>query len=444
MSHFEIVEIGDAVDILTGYAFKSDDYVEPPKGLRLLRGDNVTPWKIRWKDAVACDNATPEIIAKYGLEPGDFVIAMDRTWIKQGLKCAVIRPSDTPSLLVQRVARLRQTAKLHRTMIPVLFQSPRFKDHVFRFQTETAVPHISKSDIQSYPIPKIPLDLQVAIGRTAATFDQNLNSISRSLGKSALRKAGLMRELLSGRRRFLEFVESEERIRDGWLERPSDWPFKALSEFAREANKKPVAEDIPVLSSTKYDGLVDSLTYFGRRVYSDDTSNYKLVRRGQFAYATNHIEEGSIGLLQHREAGLVSPMYTVFAIDGDALPSFLFPLFKSERYVHRFGAMTNGSVNRRGGLRWTDFRLLKVALPSVVEQSKIVELIELLNAEIKLLKRQRAAIEKQKRGVMERLLSGEVIIPEDVVERLNLEAEEEERQRAKDAKRPDATTENAS
>ena len=31
-------------------------------------------------------------------------------------------------------------------------------------------------------------------------------------------------------------------------------------------------------------------------MFSDDTSTYKMVKRGQFAYATNHIEEGSIGI----------------------------------------------------------------------------------------------------------------------------------------------------
>jgi len=155
------------------------------------------------------------------------------------------------------------------------------------------------------------------------------------------------------------------------------------------------------------------------------------VKRGQFAYATNHIEEGSIGLLTHRDEGLVSPMYTVFETNDEVVAEFLFPLFKSDRYLHQFRAMTNGSVNRRGGLRWNDFKTIKVALPSKAEQRRIVELLELLDKEITLLKRLKAATEMQKRGVMERLLTDEVTIPDHVVERLNAEAEAEERKRAK-------------
>lgn len=308
----------------------------------------------------------------------------------------------------------------------------------------TSIAHLGVNRFASLEVVMPPVDVRLAIARIVREFQTAIELLNRLANEVSKRNAGLIRQLMDGQRRFPEFIKSKKRLCDGWLEHPIDWSLKAVSEFASETNKKAPTEDVPVLSSTKHEGLVDSLIYFGRRVYSDDISNYKLVLRGQFAYATNHIEEGSIGLLKHREAGLVSPMYTVFEIIGDALPSFLLTLFKSDRYVHRFGAMTNGSVDRRGGLRWTDFRMLKVAMPSLSEQTKIVELIELLNHEVKLLKRQRAALEKQKQGVMERLLSGEVAIHDDVIDRLNAEAEEEERVRAKDAKLTNTATKNAS
>jgi restriction endonuclease S subunit len=93
--------------------------------------------------------------------------------------------------------------------------------------------------------------------------------------------------------------------------------------------------------------------------------------------------------------------------------------------------MTNGSVNRRGGLRWIDFKTIKVALPSKAEQLQIIELLTLIDHEIVLLKKLKQATEKQKRGVMERLLTGEVTIPDHVIERLNAEMEQDERKRIK-------------
>src|SRR5438128_1303555 len=89
---------------------------------------------------------------------------------------------------------------------------------------------------------------------------------------------------------------------------------------------------------------------------SEDLSAYKLVRRGQFAYATNHIEEGSIGLQDICDVGLVSPMYTVFKVDEDQVDtSFLFRLLKTETYRQIFASATHSSIDRRGALRWAGF-----------------------------------------------------------------------------------------
>ncbi len=293
-------------------------------------------------------------------------------------------------------------------------------------------PNITGNDVGFFRIPVPPIPIQVAIAKVATEFDSKLRCIAKGLGALRKRKLRLTQNLLLGKQRFTKFVISKNRSQATRFEFPDDWTLVNIESIADEVSNTDINHSTAtVLSSTKYDGLVDSLEYFGRRVYSDDTSNYKLVKKGQFAYATNHIEEGSIGLLMHRDAGLVSPMYTVFEVTGDAVPEYLFPLFKSDRYLHLFRAMTNGSVNRRGGLRWIDFKTIKVALPSKAEQLQIIELLTLIDHEIVLLKKLKQATEKQKRGVMERLLTGEVTIPDHVIERLNAEMEQDERKRIK-------------
>ncbi len=54
---------------------------------------------------------------------------------------------------------------------------------------------------------------------------------------------------------------------------------------------------------TKHRGFVRSDEYFSKSVYSENTENYKVVRRGQFAYATIHLDEGSIDYLKSHDAG---------------------------------------------------------------------------------------------------------------------------------------------
>jgi type I restriction enzyme, S subunit len=155
------------------------------------------------------------------------------------------------------------------------------------------------------------------------------------------------------------------------------------------------------------EGLVDSLTYFNKQVFSLDTSTYKVVTRGQFAYATNHIEEGSIGYQDVYDKGLVSPMYTVFETNKDMDDSYLYKVFKSVVYLHIFRANTSSSVDRRGSLRWKEFAKLPIPLPPIEEQKQIAAILTTARQEIDLLKKQAEAYRRQKRGLMQRLLTGE-------------------------------------
>ena len=94
-----------------------------------------------------------------------------------------------------------------------------------------------------------------------------------------------------------------------------------------------------MLACSKHVGFVNSLEYFKKKVFSDDLTNYKVVLRGQFGFPSNHIEEGSIGLQNICDAGVVSPIYTVFEIDESRVDrGFLFKVLKTDHYRQRFAA----------------------------------------------------------------------------------------------------------
>ena len=112
---------------------------------------------------------------------------------------------------------------------------------------------------------------------------------------------------------------------------PQGWSRSRIGDFATECKKRAGHDaDLPVLSVTKHHGIVRSDKYFSKRVYGKDTSNYKVVQPGQFAYATIHLNEGSIGRLKELTPGVVSPMYTVFDVGDGIDPDYLFSVLKSE------------------------------------------------------------------------------------------------------------------
>ncbi|MEW8701856.1 MAG: restriction endonuclease subunit S [Candidatus Thiodiazotropha sp.] len=228
------------------------------------------------------------------------------------------------------------------------------------------------------------------------------------LAKQAQRK-GLMQQLLSGKRRFPGIISSEERIEVRWGSYPTDWQYLPIGDIAEQVSEKNRnGSELPVLSCTKHNGLVDSLKYFGKQVFSKDLSTYKIVRRDQFAYATNHIEEGSIGYQDIYDEAVISPMYTVFETDDGINDRFLYLVLKTELYRHIFEANTSASVDRRGSLRWKEFSKIHIPVPSLDEQRAIVEVFDCCDRELKLLGQQLDAFKEQKRGLMQQLLTGKV------------------------------------
>lgn len=188
---------------------------------------------------------------------------------------------------------------------------------------------------------------------------------------------------------------------------PEGWTKTTIGAVTQEINTRVGArKGVRVLSSTKHYGLVPSDEYFkNRTIYSSDTSNYKLVREGVFAYATNHLAEGSIGYQDRFDEACVSPIYTVFSCGESVHGPYFFRLLKSVGLLAQYKLHEQASVDRRGAIRYPDFSKIQIVLPSVGEQRRISEALDVLDGGMGLL---RKSIEKRslvREGELGRLLS---------------------------------------
>ena len=258
----------------------------------------------------------------------------------------------------------------------------------------TGVPQLTAPQIQNTKLLLPPYEEQLRIMDVLHNWDTAIEKQTALIEKLTLRKRGLMQQLLTGKKRLKGFE--------------GKWKRTPIKDFAKEVSiRNSNREDLIVLSCTKYDGLVPSLEYFGKQIYSDDLSSYKKIPQGHFAYATNHIEEGSIGYQSKYEQGLISPMYTVFITDRKRVDDiFLFAVFKSHHLIHLYKSMMEGSINRRGGLRWDSFSTIKINLPPLDEQIAIASVLVDADKEIELANKKLARLQEEKRGLMQVLLTG--------------------------------------
>lgn len=196
---WKITTLGAEVELLVGFAFKSAHYTEAEDGIKLLRGDNVVQGALRWDDVKKWSANDVPLYAKYQLKEGDVVLAMDRPWVKAGLKHATISADDLPCLLVQRTACLRCGASLNQSFLMALIGSIAFTRHILGVQTGSGVPHISGQQIKNFEFMRPPLPVQrdisdrleilrVETQRLESIYQQKLAALDE-LKKSLLHRA---------------------------------------------------------------------------------------------------------------------------------------------------------------------------------------------------------------------------------------------------------------
>jgi type I restriction enzyme S subunit len=163
-----------------------------------------------------------------------------------------------------------------------------------------------------------------------------------------------------------------------------------------------------VKAVTKAEGIVP----MKERTIGADIGRYLVVRKNWFAYNPMRLNIGSIARWSGDNDVLVSPDYVVFRCkiaNGDSPgidPDYLDHLRRSGIWEKFVTAAGNGSVRVR--IYFSDLGHLRFTLPCLAEQRRIAVLLNAADREINLLREQLDAIKRQKKGLMQMLLTGEV------------------------------------
>ncbi len=187
---------------------------------------------------------------------------------------------------------------------------------------------------------------------------------------------------------------------------PKGWRRVALGGIARERSERAGDSGAEVYAVTKHSGFVRSADYFDRQVFSRNVSEYRLVRRGDFGYATIHLDEGSIGLFDAADAGLISPIYTVFETDPEQVdPKFLIACLKQPSMVQTYGRLGNGSIHRRKSIRFETLAKVDLLLPPLPEQRTIAAVLDAVDETIERTEAVIAATEALRGALLHELLT---------------------------------------
>ena len=137
-----------------------------------------------------------------------------------------------------------------------------------------------------------------------------------------------------------------------------------------------------VLSVSNRQGFIKQSDQFeNRNVASEDTSNYKIVEKNDFAFNPARINVGSIARLTTLEKGIVSPMYICFRTQENVAPEYIDFFFESKHFYCEIQKRLEGSV--RQCLSFEGLCNIPISLPSLEMQQRIGKRLLTLGQKIK-------------------------------------------------------------
>lgn len=199
---WKLLALGEKVDLLSGFPFKSSEISDDPSGAPLMRGINITEGFIRHStDIDRFFLGETSLYEKYLLKVNDLVIGMDGS--KVGKNSALVTESDRDSLLIQRVARLRTKCQATIQFIFQHIHSSKFHSYVDRINTSSGIPHISAKQINEFQICFPPAEEQQTIVDCLSSLDALIAEQAGKIYALKAHKKGLMQQLFPNPGAFL-------------------------------------------------------------------------------------------------------------------------------------------------------------------------------------------------------------------------------------------------
>lgn len=191
-----------------------------------------------------------------------------------------------------------------------------------------------------------------------------------------------------------------------------EWTDTCLGEIYTE-RKEPGNETLPLLMVSIHSGVSDGevdeddLPKKVKRI--EDKSQYKRAATGDLVFNMMRAWQGAIGTV--RTEGMVSPAYIVAEPNNMVDPLFMDYYMKTNRMVNTIHRQSYGVTDFRLRLYWDSFAPIKCVLPAVAEQQKIAAILTTQDKVIELKEKRLAEKQRQKKYLMQQLLTGKKRLP---------------------------------
>lgn len=193
---------------------------------------------------------------------------------------------------------------------------------------------------------------------------------------------------------------------------PANWKRYTFGDIYTE-RKEPGDENLPLLMVSIHsgvsDGEVDAAELPKQVKRIEDKSQYKKAVSGDLVFNMMRAWQGAIGAV--RTTGMVSPAYIVAEPNDKAYPLFMDYYSRTPQMINQIDRQSYGVTDFRKRLYWDSFAPISCILPPIEEQQKIATILTTQDKVIKLKEKRLAEKQRQKKYLMQQLLTGKKRLP---------------------------------
>lgn len=251
---------------------------------------------------------------------------------------------------------------------------------------------IDQTDLGALPVTLPPLPEQKAIADLLSTWDKPVEKTEQLIQAKEKRFKGYVQRLID--------------------QRCAEWTHikpKKIFDTITEKN----FPDEELLSVTQDRGVIPRSMLEGRVMSPNGTTaSYKLIKSGDFAISLRSFQGG---IEYSNYQGIISPAYTVLRPKIDINTEFYRHFFKTYIFIEKYLNLAVIGIRDGKQISIPDFMSIKIPVPPLEEQKQIAETLSTAQQEIDLLKHLAEKYKNQKRGLMQKLLTGDWRIKPEIL-----------------------------
>lgn len=372
-----------------GSQLKADEYVET--GVPVVMPKDISGGKIITDNIAYVSQEKANQLAKHRILPGDILFPRRGDLGRIG----VATTENTGWLCGTGCLRARLKENVDINYIHQYVQLDSVKKWLERNALGQTMLNLNTEIIANLPVCIVSIPEQKAIASLLATWDAAIEKTDHLIRMRKIQLFGL----------YQRFLQPSSMFNTKWVS-------TKLDQLLQPRNERTVpTKSIPLFSLTIENGITPKTDRYNRDFLVSDINmkTYKVVYPGDIVFNPANLRWGAIARSNVIHQVTVSPIYEVLEINKDVIdPDFLIHALKCPRQIALFASKTEGTLIERMSIKLEAFLNTEIFYPLDKDlQTDIAFLFDAVQKEIAILRGIINKYKKQKRGLMQKLLTGQ-------------------------------------